>query len=69
MLSGDNKMTIQSPKIRAIGRIQTKFPDFYHQNQHITPQNNFAKKSGNNSSCLKKPVFMGNGIKNGWLAD
>ena len=36
-----------------MGRNWAKLPDFYQQNQHITPQNNFAKKSSNNTIHTK----------------
>ena len=41
------KWQYNQTKTHAPDTIQTKLPAFYHQNQHITPQNNFAKKSLN----------------------
>ena len=56
----DNKMTIQSLKNRTTGRIKTKLSDFHHQNQYITPQNIFTKKSLSDKECRiwKKKVMV-----------
>ena len=49
----DNKMTIQSLKNLRNRQNPDKTPGFSHQNQHITPRNNLAKRSLNNASVKR----------------
>ena len=61
-------MTIQSPKKPCTGYNPDTPPDFHHENQHITPQNNFAKKSLNSGNFKEMPIlraFQGGKLKMG----